>query len=356
MAHDTRCTLAFLAVTLFSAEGAAQNYGNPNSRYRASYEFDELANAPAAKDESGNGNDLNNIRNMNLGVAGHSGNGVQFLGAQSSLATAPFSSLETAEGLTVEMWLNPTANNNGAVWVADFGQQGSLWNVSLIRDPAGNNYTHQFTVVVVPGNQTCQAQVPGYAIPPNAWTHVAAEYDGVSIKLFQNGLLSYVSSCAKGPLWLANCAGGRCNLVLGQGYAGVLDEFRLSWGRTGPRAPCPSGMISSGISGFCIDPPPQNGYPVEVHYGDALNTCGARGCQVCTLSQLTILASVLPQNYRAGDLMYTSAAHQHLLAGRRAVNPIPPNAVASTAAGPQYGDPAPDTTPLPIICCRPLNQ
>ena len=90
-----------------------------------------------------------------------------------------------------------------------------------------------------------------FALPTTTWTHLAATYDGGSIKVYQNGVLwdlpdeassGDIVASGNPPPWVLDCCDGDCGelgnpspagafeLGMGYGFAGAVREVRL-WDR-----------------------------------------------------------------------------------------------------------------------------
>ena len=130
------------------------------------------------------------------------------------------SSLDLTTGMTVEAWLNPSALSG--------------WRAALLKEaPGGLSYSlyahdnapHPAATVNTGGvDQTA----PGTAaLALNTWTHVAATYDGATLRLFVNGV-QVASRAVTGSLITSTGAlriGG--NTIWGEYFSGLIDEVRL---------------------------------------------------------------------------------------------------------------------------------
>ena len=108
-------------------------------------------------------------------------------------------------------------------WVADGGRQGAAGRRRL-RVVCGSGAGRPLGQVDIGGERNA---VGSAALPLNAWSHLAATYDGAVVRLFVNGVqagsLAFAGSMAAstGSLRL----GG--NSVWGEWFAGLIDEVRV---------------------------------------------------------------------------------------------------------------------------------
>lgn len=141
-----------------------------------------------------------------------------------ALATVPGSaSLDLTNGLTLEAWVYPTG-------------VPPAWSTVVLKEASGSGaYALQFledgeglraeaSVRTLHG--LWSARSPG-VVPMNAWTHLAATYDGLSIRLFIDGVETD-SALAPGNIVASPGAlriGG--NEIWGEHFAGKIDEVRV---------------------------------------------------------------------------------------------------------------------------------
>jgi hypothetical protein len=185
-------------------------------------------------DSSGNGND-GSIGGATR-VTGQTGFGgaLSFNGTSSIVNVAHSASLALSTGMTLEAWVNPSANagtapNGGwrTVIMKELGTDGLAYalygndgNVNTAR-PAG--YIHN-------GGVDKEATAAP-ALPVGVWSHIAVTYDGASIRLYVNGVLRSTAAAAgtiaasTAPLHI-----GGNNVFTTPGtefFAGLIDEVRV---------------------------------------------------------------------------------------------------------------------------------
>jgi hypothetical protein len=129
-------------------------------------------------------------------------------------------SLDLTTGMTLEAWVNPTA-------------VGSLWRTVVLKERSGDliyslyagNAKGKAATDVFTGVNTELTGTANTAL--NAWTHLAATYDGTTQRLYVNGV-QVASKAVSGALTTSNGAlriGG--NSVWGEYFAGLIDEVRI---------------------------------------------------------------------------------------------------------------------------------
>jgi hypothetical protein len=127
-------------------------------------------------------------------------------------------SLDLTNGMTLEAWVYPTAAADGTV---------------IVKESAGGMAYALYSYDNTPG-PVAYLDSGGYAaargstgLPLNAWSHLAATYDGATLRLYVNGAL--VTSRAVGTAIVTSTAALRIggNSVWGEYFQGRIDEVRL---------------------------------------------------------------------------------------------------------------------------------
>jgi hypothetical protein len=189
-----------------------------------SLNFDEAAGTAA--DASGNGHVgtlLGAVR-----VAGVHGNGVQFDGIDDWVTVPDAASLDLTTGMTLQAWVKPGAMNGWETLLLKERGAGDFAYALYAHDggalaggapvPSGNvraGGTHQ----TVRGISQLAAGV---------WTHVATTYDGVTQRMFINGV-EVASRPQAGSIAVSAGAlriGGNSSFA-GEFFQGAVDEVRI---------------------------------------------------------------------------------------------------------------------------------
>ena len=185
----------------------------------AAYSFDAGSGSTVA-DVTGNGN-TGTISGATWTAAGRFGSALSFNGSSSWVTVADAGSLDLSSAMTLEAWVRPTTL--GTVWrsVVLKEQPGDL----VYALYANSQASRPVGIVYASG---AEQQAAGTAqLPLNAWTHLAASYDGGIVRLFVNGV-QVGTHAASGPLPNSTGVlriGG--NNVWGEWFSGLIDEVRV---------------------------------------------------------------------------------------------------------------------------------
>jgi glucose/arabinose dehydrogenase len=185
----------------------------PPSSLVAAYSFDEGLGSSAA-DASGNGN-TGAIGSAVWEPAGKFSNALSFDGTSAFVNVNDAPSLDLTTAMTLEAWVYPTAG-------------GSNWRDVIYK--ANDTYyleSSSGTGAPVVGTNFSGPLYGTSALPLNVWSHLAATFDGTSLRLYVNGI-QVVSEPLLGqiaPSTGALSIGG--SALYGQFFAGRIDEVRI---------------------------------------------------------------------------------------------------------------------------------
>ena len=152
-------------------------------------------------------------------TSGKFGNALSFNGTSNWVTISDANDLDLTTAMTLEAWVNPTTVNSASRDVIYKGNdnyylEATTTNGSL---PAGG---------AIVGSSYAEAYGTA-TLPTNTWTHLAATFDGTTLRLYVNG--AQVSSVAKaGSIVTSTNAlqiGG--DSIHGQYFAGLIDDVRV---------------------------------------------------------------------------------------------------------------------------------
>jgi hypothetical protein len=187
----------------------------------AAYSFDENAGTTIA-DASGHGN-TGTVSNTTWSSTGHSGSALSFNGTNSWVTVPDSASLDLTSGMTLEAWVKPT--------------QSGGWQTALIKEDApqtelsyglyASTDSGQPSAHVLVGAPPDTFQRATTSTPAGAWTHIAATYDGTTLRVYVNGVQE-ASKPLSGPITTSNDPlriGG--NNIWGEWFSGLIDDIRI---------------------------------------------------------------------------------------------------------------------------------
>ena len=187
----------------------------------AAYSFNEGTGSTLV-DRSGRGH-TGTISGATWSTPGKFGGALSFDGVNDWVTVGDTAALDLTTGMTLEAWVQPSSLGG--------------WRNVIIKERANgetyNLYAH--TDSNTPAVFIVNASAPGTpldamgtsTIQLNSWTHLAATYDGTSLRLYVNGVL--VGTRATGGAMLTSTGvlriGG--NGIWGEFFQGRIDEIRV---------------------------------------------------------------------------------------------------------------------------------
>jgi fibronectin type 3 domain-containing protein len=183
----------------------------------AAYSFD-AGQGTTLTDVSGHGN-TGTLTSATWTAAGKYGAALSFNGTNSWVTIPDSASLDLTSGMTLEAWINPAA-------------LGSTWRTVLFKEQSGKT-TYDLYANNGGGRPEAgvwigaERTVQGSALTANTWSHLAATFDGASIKVYVNGALA--GSVAQTGSMAASTGALRIggNSIYPEWFSGLIDEVRV---------------------------------------------------------------------------------------------------------------------------------
>jgi hypothetical protein len=220
----------YFAVTAYNTSGAESGYSNESSGVVsggggglpaglvAAYAFDEGAGTTTS-DATGSGN-TGTLSGATWSATGKFGKALSFNGSSSLVTVPDAASLDLTNGMTLEAWLYPTTLSGWRTAILKRTTAGLAYSLY-----AHNNDPQPASTINVAGSDV-SATGPS-ALPLNTWSHLAATYNGTTLRIYLNG--AQVGSMAvSGSITTSTgqlSIGG--NNVWGEYFAGLIDEVRV---------------------------------------------------------------------------------------------------------------------------------
>jgi PKD repeat protein len=206
--------------TVADDDGAPSNVANVavtvsnNASLVAAYAFEE-ASGNTATDSSGNGNN-GTLSGATRSASGKIGSALVFNGSGALVTIPDSNSLDLTTAMTLEAWVFPTATGG--------------WRDVIYKGPNDTYYLEGSSDAGPPavgGTFSGNSLFGNAALQSNTWSHLAATYDGATLRLYVNGA-QVASRPQTGAIPASSGAlslGG--DALYGQYFAGRLDEVRI---------------------------------------------------------------------------------------------------------------------------------
>jgi hypothetical protein len=184
----------------------------------ASYNFDAGTGTTLA-DTSSNGN-AGTITGATWSTSGKNGSALSFNGTSNYVQVPDSASLDLTTGMTLEAWVKPSL-------------LGTSWRTVLFKTQTGGMvyslYANQDTTRPI-GQVNIGGEVNAIgsaALPLNAWSHLAATFDGSALRIYVNGSLvatTVITGTIPTSTGVLRIGG---NAIWGEWFAGLIDDVRL---------------------------------------------------------------------------------------------------------------------------------
>jgi WD40 repeat protein/fibronectin type 3 domain-containing protein len=182
----------------------------------AAYAFDEGTGSSAA-DATGKGH--TGTLTGTAWAAGRFGSGLSFNGSSSLVTVADANDLDLGTAMTISAWVNPSVLNDWRTVIMKEAPNGLAYALY------GHDTARPAAYINTGGSD--RGANGSQSLPANTWSHLAASYDGTTLRLYVNGSLAG-SQAVTGTLAATASPlriGG--NAVWGEYFAGLIDEVRI---------------------------------------------------------------------------------------------------------------------------------
>ena len=184
------------------------------------WKFDEGSGA-IAHDSSGNGNDGTLNGPVEWVAEGKVNGALAFTGPYNYVQVQDSPSLDMTSQLTIAAWINPSWTGNNRIMQKSSGGGDNQYR--LLKEWGDNMVFH------VPGLSPDRLEFVG--LPPiGEWTHLAATYDGQSMKVYYNGAVAG-QQASTGQMGVSDgtlTIGTKHETApAGDEYNGMLDDVRI---------------------------------------------------------------------------------------------------------------------------------
>jgi hypothetical protein len=184
----------------------------------AAYHFNDGGGETTA-DASGNGHTGTVTNDATWTASGRFGGAFSFDGFNDRIDVPASAALDLTGGFTLEAWVYPTGSGWQTIILKEAGiflsyglyASGGIAEPSIwINDGNGDDWTTGTT-----------------ALAPNAWTHVAATFDGAALTLYVNGVPVSRTVATRPVVASAGALRIGGNTIWGEHFRGSIDEVRI---------------------------------------------------------------------------------------------------------------------------------
>jgi len=179
----------------------------------AAYSFNEGAGTKVA-DASGN-NNIGTVSGATWTTQGRFGSALKFSGTGNLVQITSSPSLVLTAAMTLEAWVNPSTVSNA--W-RDVIYKGNDNYYLMASSDNGSKPAGRAGLNKLYGSG---------ALTANVWTHLAATYDGATLRLYVNGVQVSSSVVSGGITASGNPLQIGGDSIYGQYFQGTIDEVRV---------------------------------------------------------------------------------------------------------------------------------
>lgn len=228
-----RGTAYAYTIVAYDAQGNTSNLSAPASATTLSgqsspglvayYNFNE-GSGQVLHDSSGNGNN-GTITGAAWTGFGASGGALVFNGSGNWVEVPQSASLQLGAGMTLEAWVRPAALGGWANVVVNSPSPDASYG--LYASSQGGSLPAATAAIC---GASCYATVSGTApLALNAWTHLAAVYDGTTLSLYINGvkIAGRAQTGTPVPSSTSLFIGGSSYSAWSRYFNGAIDELRI---------------------------------------------------------------------------------------------------------------------------------
>jgi hypothetical protein len=182
----------------------------------AAYSFDAGSGTILA-DVSGNGR-TGTISGATW-TTGRYGSALSFDGANDWVTVADATSLDLTTGMTLMAWVNPTALSGWRSMILKETSEGLAYSLYASDGSRPASY------IGTTGGEVSTAGTT--TLPLNTWSHLAATYEGTTLRLYVNGTLAGTRTTTQAILSSTSPLRLGGNAVWGEYFQGKIDEVRI---------------------------------------------------------------------------------------------------------------------------------
>jgi glucose/arabinose dehydrogenase/PKD repeat protein len=180
------------------------------------YGFEETSGTTA--NDSSTAKNNGTINGPVSSTSGKFGRALSFDGTNDRVDVPDASSLDLTTGMTLEAWVKPTTNVGWRTVILK--ERGSDLLYALYSSNGSKPRVESYT-----GAENTAAGTT--TLPLNAWSHLAATYDGTNLRFYLNGALQTTKATTGAMPNTTNPLRIGGNAVWGEYFSGLIDEVRV---------------------------------------------------------------------------------------------------------------------------------